>query len=213
MSDINFPHTARILSRCAEIAIEPNMKAAVVSAHNDVLEPHADPYLVKHKAVVRAATAFAKENAESIKALNALDAPYLTARAAIAARLPETVLPGTLKTRPTDTDKIDAIEDLIDLIDDHVGTAWADELLAGDFGTKAPTTVREIRERIAADKNLSTAQNERAAAFGATYTALLAFKRVVRAALGSKSKQYRRIHQRASAAETEEEEVTEPTNT
>jgi hypothetical protein len=35
---------------------------------------------------------------------------------------------------------------------------------------------------------------------------------VVRAALGSKSKQYRRIHQRASAAEAEEDEVTEPTN-
>ena len=105
---------------------------------------------------------------------------------------------------PTDVEKTHAIEELIDKVDDHTGQAWADDILAGPLGTKGPDVVRNIEEAIAASKNLSEAREKRAEAYGPTYDAFLRFKRVVRSALGPSSKQYRRIHGRAAARDTED---------
>ena len=76
--------------------------------------------------------------------------------------------------------------------------------MAGPLGTKGPDVVRNIEEAIAASKKLSEAKEKRAEAYGPTYDAFLRFKRVVRSALGPSSKQYRRIHGRAAARDTED---------
>lgn len=181
------------------------MKTSVVVVYDTTLKDTAQAYLAAAAAVTAAQTSYAKEHKEAMDALATLDASYREARAVVAAIKPETKLPDTLKTQPTDTDKLKAIEDLLDVVDDHVGEAWADALLQGEFATKAPATIKEVTEGIAANKVLSKAQEDRATLYAPTYERYLPFKRVVREALGPKSKQYKRIHLRAAATSAEEE--------
>jgi hypothetical protein len=195
---IDYERFVRVIMRSMEVANEPNADPIVVSIYKQALADAAADYLALETAVSVAMTEFAKENREALEALVALDAPYRLARAAVLAILPDTHLPDTLKSQPTDTDKLQAIARLLDLIDDHVGEQWADVLLAGEFGTKAAKTTQEISEAIAANKVLSKARTDRAAAYGPTYEKYLRFKQVVRNAYGPGSKQYRRIHLRAS---------------
>jgi hypothetical protein len=195
---IDYERFARVITRSVEVANEPNADPIVVAIFKQTLADTAAEYLALETAVSTAMTEFAKENRESLETLVALDAPYRVARAAVVAILPDTHLPDTLKSQATDTDQLNAIARLLDLIDDHVGQQWADVLLAGEFGTKAAKATQEISESIAANKALSKARSDRAAAYGPTYEKYLRFKQVVRNAYGPGSKQYRRIHLRAS---------------
>jgi hypothetical protein len=115
------------------------------------------------------------------------------------------VLPDTLKAQRTDTDQVDAIEDLVAIVDEHAGEPWAEVIASGEFGQKAPQTIKEIHEAIEANKGLSEARTARAAAYGPAYEAYLKFKRVVRDALGPASKQYKRIHFRDASTSAKEE--------
>jgi ribonuclease D len=199
---IAYDRFARVVTRCIEIANETDANPVVVGVFKETFEKPATAYLATDTAISTAMTAFAKENREALAAL-ALPRRALSrmARAAISAVLPGTDLPDTLKSLPTDTDQLNAITRMVDVIDDHIGKAWADALLTGEFGTKAPKTIQELEQSIAANKGLSKAKNDRAAAYGPTYELYLAFKRVVRNAYGPGSKQYRRIHLRASPGE------------
>jgi len=198
MSDIRYDVFARWLRRCKEIAEEPEMTDAVVGVYNDVLKPYAETYLPLDTAVLKAMSAWAKENGEAIDAIERLDEPFRTAREVALANVPTLELPDTLKAQTTDTDIVAAIETTIDVIDDHAGTPWADRILAGRLGTEGPEVVREITESAAANKGLSGAKEKRAAAYGPTHDRFLRFKRVLRSSLGPSSKQYRRIHGRAA---------------
>ncbi len=202
---IDYERFARVITRSIEVAKEPDAHAVVVSVFNETLADTATAYLATEAAVLTGMTVFAKENREALDALAALDAPYRVARAAVLAILPETNVPDTLKSQPTDTDKLNAMIRLLDVVDDHVGQAWADTLLAGEFGTNAAKTIQEITESIAANKGLSKAKSDRAAAYGPTYEKYVRFKQVVRNAYGPGSKQYRRIHLRASPGAASQE--------
>lgn len=195
---IDYERFARVLLRCVEVGEETGAHPVVVAVFKETLADDAPAYLTLDSDVAKGMTGFAKENGEALAALAELDGPYRVARAAVLAILPETHLPDTLKTLPTDTDKQRAIASLLDTIDDHVGKEWADALLAGEFGTKAARTTTELNDAIAANKVLSKARTDRAAAYGPTYEKYLRFKQVVRNAYGPGSKQYRRIHLRAS---------------
>lgn len=205
---IDYERFARVITRSVEVGTEPDANAVVVTVYKETLADAAAAYLAAEAAVSTAMTAFAKENREALEALASLDAPYRLARATVLAILPETNLPDTLKSQPTDTDQLNAIARLLDVIDDYVGKEWADTLLAGEFGTRAPKASQELTESIAANKALSKAKMDRAAAYGPTYEKYIRFKQVVRNAYGPGSKQYRRIHLRASpgasSPETEE---------
>ena len=201
---IDYGRFNRVVSRCVEVADEPDADPIVVSVFKEKFAAQATSYLAIDLAVSDAMTAFAKENREALDALGALDGPYRVARSAVAAVLPGTELPDTLKSQPTDTDQLNAITRLLDIIDDHSDKAWADALLKGEFGTKAPKTLLELSESIAANKGLSKAKSDRAAAYGPTYELYLGFKLVVRNAYGPGSKQYRRIHLRASLGTSNE---------
>lgn len=199
MADMTLELFARFLQRSQEIAAEPDMHESVTLVYQEVLKPHLEAYLPLHGAVTKAVSDWAKENKEATEAVDALDAPFRTARSVVLAFEPTIILPETLKSQPTDTNKIDAVETLIDTVDDHIGTPWADQILAGEIGTKGPVVIREINEAIAANKGVSDARTARAKAYGPTYERFLRFKRVVRDALGPSSPQYRRIHGRAAA--------------
>jgi phosphotransferase system HPr-like phosphotransfer protein len=205
MTAIDYARFTRTLNRCEEIAGEPGMKASVVLTYTQVLEAASGVYRTADDGVTKAASAFAKENKEAHAALAALDGPYREARSMAAAFVTGIKLPDTLKVQATDTDKVDAIESLLSIVDDHQGEAWADLVLKGDLGAKGQATILEINEAIEANKGLSEARSVRAAAFGPAYEQYLKFKRVVRDALGAKSKQYKRIHVREGHASSGEE--------
>ncbi|MDI1445704.1 hypothetical protein [Polyangium sp. 6x1] len=205
---IDYNRFARVLARSLEIAEEPDGNPVVVAVFKETLADATTEYLATEKAVADATTAFSKENHEALQALASLDAPYRVARSALLAVQPHTVLPDTLKSLATDTDQLDAIRRLLDLIDDHVGKPWADAILDGEFGARAPKAITELTESIAANKQLSKAKFARAQVYGPTYEKYLSFKQVVRNAYGPGSKQYRRIHLRASPGASEAEDTT-----
>jgi hypothetical protein len=207
MSTIEYGRFHRVLTRSAEVATEPGMKPSIVRVYNDVLKSASDRFGAAHLSVGRAEASFRKENKEALDALGALDQPYREARSVVLAFVPQATLPDTLKAQPTDTDKLLAIEALIDLLDEHAGKEWADELSKGEIGQLAPRTVIELNESIAANKALADAREERATAYGPAYERYLRFKRVVRDGLGPKSKHYKRIHLRATSAEEAPEEA------
>lgn len=197
MAFVEYDLMFRLLSRAAEISAEPSMNAGVVSVYNGVLKPAADAFQKAHYDVADAAGANGKESREAGEAFAGLDAHYKVARSVVLAFVPEAVLPKTLGALKTDTDKLNAIERLLDVLNDHAGEAWADQILSGDFGTLGAQAVKELDESIAANKALAKARDVRAEALGPAYEKFIAWKRVVRAALGSTSKQYKRIHVRS----------------
>jgi hypothetical protein len=200
MSAIDYARFDRLMTRSAEIAAEAGMKTSVVRVYDEVLKVSAEAYREANHAVTAAETSFGKEGSEAVEALTALDGPYREARSVVLAFAPETSLPDTLKSQKTDTDKLNAIEALLNALDDHTGQAWADEQAQSEFGAKAAATVKELNEAIAANKALAEAREARAKSYGPAYERYLRFKRVVRDALGAKSKQYKRIHLREAAA-------------
>jgi hypothetical protein len=210
MATIDYARFTRALNRCGEIAKEPGMKASVLMVYKDVLMPAAQSYLTADDKVTAAESSFGKEAKEAVDALEALDGLYRETRSVVAAFVTGIVLPDTLKTQRTDTDKVDAIEDLVGILDEHTGEAWADTLMSGEFGQKAPKTIKEIYEAIEANKGLSDARTARAAAHGPAYEAYLKFKRVVRDALGPASKQYKRIHFRDAPTTAKDESKPAP---
>jgi hypothetical protein len=198
MPTIDYGRFVRVLSRCAELAADASQPAIIGLVYKEAMEGLVTAFLEAEKATTTATGALGKEGHEARKALTDLDAPYRVARSAVLAVLPDTVLPQTLKVQPTDTDKLNAIERLLYVVNEHAGKGWADELLKGDFGQKASKAVKELKETIAASTELGKANTARAAAYGPAYEAYLRFNRVVRDALGPTSKEYRRIHLRAS---------------
>jgi hypothetical protein len=197
---IDFERLTRYLLRCKEVADEPGMNPIVAAVYKEALDGPATSYLTAYDAVSKAIAAYEKEDGEARKALGDLDSPYRVARSAVMTIRPETVkaLPDTLKSLPTDTDQLAAITKLLEVIDDSAGSPWADALLKGEFGVKAAAAIKEVNEGIASNKALSAAQADRAKAYGPAYEKYVGFKRVVRNALGPGSKQYKRIHMRAS---------------
>jgi hypothetical protein len=198
MANIDYDRFVRVLTRCVELGADAAQPPIIGHVYKETAEGPITAFLAANKAVTAAMTAYAKENREALKALADLDVPYRAARSAVLAMMPETVLPDTLKSQPTDTDKLNAIERLLDVVDDHAGKPWADTLLQGEFGQKAPATVKELNEAITANKELGQSTMARAAAYGPAYEVYLRFKRVVRDTRGPGSKEYRRIHLRAS---------------
>ncbi|MCU0694822.1 MAG: hypothetical protein MUF54_25905 [Polyangiaceae bacterium] len=208
MAGLNFGRFGRVLRRSSELATQTGIKDIVVVAYNDMLEPSSDPYLALDAEVEKKEASWAKEEHEAVLALRRFDGEFQTARAAVLGFVTGAVVPDTLASQPTDTDKAHAVEHLLELIEDHKSDAWAQTLLAGTFGQQAPVVVKELHEAIDANKGLGNARSERAKAYGPTYERYIAFKRVVRAACGAHSKEYRRIHIRANGGI--EDEVAPP---
>jgi hypothetical protein len=215
MAAIDYGRLDRVLARCEEVAGEPGVHAIVARVYKDVLKPAAKAFREAHAEIAAKESAQKKEAHEAREALEALDRPYRSARAMVLAYLPHKKLPETLKAQPTDTDKLIAIEGLLDAIDEQAGEGWADELAETEFGKLAAKTIKELNEAVAADKELASAREARASAFGSAYEKYLAYKRVVRETLGNRSKQYKRIHVRVSvsAPEGETGDAGEPTPT
>ncbi|TKC99313.1 hypothetical protein [Polyangium fumosum] len=194
MKHIEYEVLYRLLTRAAEIAAEPAMHPSVVTVYENVLQSPAQAFRKAHVDLLAAESVRAKERDERGMALDALDGHYKVARSVLLAFAPHTVLPDTLKAQTTDTDKVNAATRLFDMLGQYAGNVWADELLAGPFGVITQEMVKEHDEAVAAEMALAKARAFRQEACSLAYEKLLAYKRVVRDALGATSKQYRRIH-------------------
>lgn len=204
MSNLNYKRFHRILTRCKELGTAKDTKPIVSQIYQSSAQAPIETFIGIHQALSQKESSSAKENQEANSALDAIDGPFRVARAAALAFVPTLSLPETLKQQPTLTDKLLAIESLLDAIDDYMGTPWADELLKGEFGTLAPKVIQEVTESQQADKELADARQARAAAYGPAYEKYIAFKRLVRAQYGASSLEYRRIHLRASGGDEEQ---------
>jgi len=203
---INYKLFARLMNRASEVAKQGGIPPIVTRVHNERLKAPAEAFLSACAALDKAVGNRAKEGGEAGDALERIDKPYAVARATALAYLPHLVLPETLKSVATDTDKMVAIETLIEVLEARVSEAWAKELLDGAFGKQAPSVVKEIDDAIQADAALAEARAARAEAYGLAYDEYLSFKRVVRAACGPTSREYHRIHLRSVEPGKPEEE-------
>ncbi len=208
MSNINYQRFHRAATRCKELGTGKNTKPIVANVYQNNTQAPLEAFIAAHQTLSQKESAAAKENKEAKAILSAVDVPFRVARATVLAFVPTLDVPATLSAQPTVTDQVLAVESLLDIVDDYVGTPWADEILKGDFGTLAPNVVKEVSEAAEADKDLAAARQARAAAYGPAYEKYIAFKRVVRAQYGASSLEYRRIHLRTTGGnETEEEET------
>jgi hypothetical protein len=202
---MNHIHLRRAMKRAKEIASEKDVHAAVVEVFKSVVEQPADAYLTAFTKLEDAEDAMHKETREAQQALDAFKQIYATCRSVLRAHKPDNKLPARLDACPTDTDKVTAVERMLHVLEGYKTEKWAQDQLAGDFGTNAPKVIKEVQEAIDANKAVSAARDDRASTSGLAYEKLIAFKRVVRDACGPSSKQYTRIHIRRGASEEEEE--------
>lgn len=210
--NINHERLVRVLLRCVEISKQPDLSPAVLAVYNAALSGPASAYLTADAAVNDGLVKADKESSEAKESLAEIDGPYRTARSALKAVHPSAAkaLPLTLKALPTDTDKLNAIQMLMGALQEHAGEPWADAFLGGEVAAKAQSATQNIEEAIAAGKALTKAKTDRAAAFGPAYAKYLDFKQVVRDALGPTSKEYKRIHLRASPGKGDADNADEP---
>lgn len=210
MRRIDFARFNRILTRCAELGTAQGAKASVSGTHKDVLGPPSSAFQAAHSTVRKAESVLAKASAASAYALVTFDATYGEARAVAKAYVPTEKVPATLKEQNTDTDKKDAIEVLMGIIDGNKAETWAQDLLEGDFGKQAPDVIAKLSATAAASLALGKARENRATAYGPAYEKYLAFKLVVRKAYGQSSKEYQRIHLRGQNAQAAGDDAEEP---
>jgi hypothetical protein len=190
----------RLVMRSGEVATTPGMAEEVTQVYSDVLAPAGAVFCTSHEAVAIAQTQAAKKALAVEGLLAEFDAVYRAARSVVLAYEPATTLPDTLKAQPTYTDALCALTTLVKVVKVHAGETWADKLSAGRFGTLAPKVEMGLTESISAGNVLAVARQQRANAYVAAYDRYLAFKRVVRDALGSSSVYYRKLNPRGAVS-------------
>jgi hypothetical protein len=203
VADLDYARLQRVLTRSQELGEPADAHANLKLAWNDLLKAPATVYLAAYDKLIAAESAANKEGAEARKALAQFDQPYAAARAMVRGYLPNEVLPDTLKSLPTDTDRKNAIIHLRNVLEAQGdATPWAKAQLDGTFGANAADVIREVSEWIDANGDVADAVTARATAYGPAYEKYLAFKNIVRTTHGPSSHEYRRIHIRAGADDT-----------
>lgn len=206
MPAIRFQKFDRLLSRCDEIGTADIAKPNVALVYKKCLAPASAAFHDAHSDVKTAESSARKQRAATDAMLATFDDTYGQTRAVVLAFESTLVVPETLKSQPTDTDRASAIKDLIKIIMDRTGTDWADDLAKGDFGAQAPAAIEQLGLSSKADTLLATARATRSTLFDQAHPVFMAFKNVVRRAHGQKSHEYRRIHVRYTAGVDQSEE-------
>ncbi len=162
MATIDYGRTTRLRTRMGERLADAELSPIVKNVYEDSVRAAVSAYLAANAALGPAETNAKKEVREGAEAL--LDQPSRQARAVVVDYHPDTSLPETQKSQPTDTDRKHAIASMLDILDDHTGEAWA-----GEFGQSASRVVQELDEALTANTTLSAARDARAAAYGPAY--------------------------------------------
>jgi len=191
----------RVLERCGDIAalsVEEGGDVSVTRVYNDFLAVPGSAYLDADKALKDAEAKEKKERKEGLAALEAITDPYAKVRKLAFMYVKDRSLPAALSDLPTDTDKMEGIRLLLEIVDENKAADWAKELVEdtspNSFVNLAPIAIREIDEWSRASVSVQKARNKRAELYGVAYEAYLSFKDMVRTVFGPSSIHYRRIH-------------------
>jgi len=205
---IKFSGFARRCNRCDAIRIEPGAPQVLVDVYQTIGQP-LQAFSESMQRVKGAEKRLNDAEAGRTSSLAVMEKQFRVTRAAVAAMVPTTVLPDTLKSQRTDTDKRHAILELKSAVEEHAGAAWADNLMQGEFGQKAPAAILHLTEYIEAGNALQKAKADRVSAFGPAWSAFVKYKRLVEATLGSSSRQYQGLRLRTVSASSDEAEEAE----
>lgn len=224
MSSIDYPRFLRLVKRSQRLAAKPDVNNLVKVIFDAKFAAPAQRYTNAYAALVDMEAKQRKERREALGILEDIDQPYKEARHVVAAFVKDLAIPLTLKSISTATDKLTAIERLLEIVDAHApeegeegegagegdsAESWAQAVLASPFGQLAPVAIREISEWTDADDELEKAVRERAAAFTEAWPRFLEFRRQVRLSYGQNSIHHRRLVVRATgrlAIEKDEED-------
>lgn len=200
--NIGMKKMVQVLGRCGETRASTTV-SLVVSTHDSVLAPKATAFVSAFETAKEAKATLAVARIARDAAVSGFERLYLTVKAIIGLHVVGEELPGALSTQTTDTDTKLAIKAALDILNGHHGESWADALVSGDFGTRAPDVIAKITSAIEAAAQLYAAQVAAREAFDVVYPAYLGFKQVVRHMLGSSSPDYRRINVRGKTVAVE----------
>lgn len=224
VSSIDYPRFLRLVKRSQRLAAKPDVNNLVKVIFDAKFAAPAQRYTNAYAALVDMEAKQRKERREALGILEDIDQPYKEARHVVAAFVKDLAIPLTLKSISTATDKLTAIERLLEIVDAHApeegeegegagegdsAESWAQAVLASPFGQLAPVAIREISEWTDADDELEKAVRERAAAFTEAWPRFLEFRRQVRLSYGQNSIHHRRLVVRATgrlAIEKDEED-------
>lgn len=191
---IDYPRFYRLLTRVVELAARGDVDPSVKRIYEDKVAGVAATFMGSHKGLLNAEVAARKERREGLQALETVDQPFRVARVVAQKYVVDLAIPKTLKSLSTETDKRNAIRELLELLDAHDDEpGWAKDLTDGEFGRLAPQAIRELSEWIDASANVEKAVRERIKAYAAAYGPFLDFRDVVREVYSSKSTHYRRL--------------------
>lgn len=183
----------RLVTRCGEIAGEPGMVPSVTLVYSKSAAAPMAAYVAAYEAVAPKTTARTQAQEDVARLLGALEKPYREARTLALSFVEGVVLPETLRSAATDTDRGNAIRALQRLLDDHKAEDWVVLVNAGAFAAAAPPALEALRASTAASTALSVAETKRAEAFEPAYQAVITMKSVVRDGLGRNTAQYRSL--------------------
>jgi len=201
---IRFQVLDRLAARIVEIADSPDVPSDCKCAYDEVIAPTTDAFRESHRAVAVAKSASIRASLQSQQMRVEFNPVYLMTRTLVLKVDPAQVLPETLKAQATDTDALSAIATLVSVVKSHASEAWADALMAGQFGSLATQAEAALKAAIAASSALEKARNQRNAAYFPAYDSYLAFKSIVRDMLGSSSRAYRRLSLRTAGSKDAE---------
>jgi len=196
---VEFKVFVRLCLRCREIMLEAGAPQVLVDVYQTAGQP-LETFSASMQTVKRAEKRVKDAAVGKASRLAEMDKLFRVARSAVAAMIPTTVLPETLKVQPTDTDKRDAIQELRNTLQEHAGAPWAHNLLQGEFGQKAGAVIQQLTEYVEAGNALQKAKADRASALGPGWSAFLKYKRLVHATLGASSRQYQGLRVRKISA-------------
>lgn len=188
---MSFGKLARLARRAMQLTkIEQNHPAVVaVGASVDTV---AATFLTAHDRLRAARTAESKEIHESTVAMNALAREYDTVRAVVVIHAPHEQLGSVASRFNTPDDLLAAAEVLEDVLESYAGADWATKVRES-FSAALDTATREWVEGVTARSDLQKAQAEQREAAMALSARLVEFRRVVRSAFGSTSREYHSI--------------------
>lgn len=190
---IDYGRFHRLTARAEEIADAPGAPPVIVAVYRHAAQAPLSRYAAAHAAVDDAISRLTRADLALSRQLAAVTRHSDIALAVIQAVLPETRLPATFRSQPTDTDKRSMLGRLLTLLGAHAGQPWADALLQGDFGSVTASFLDDLEEVIQAADALQAARKARSAAFEPAWKTFIAYKRLIRSAFGPSSRQYRRL--------------------
>lgn len=185
----DFEKTLRLATRAELLAQRPNLPAAVKIVLDEVV-PVAQNFKTANTNVRLAVSTMGKEMREADAALKAFHRDFDGAREVLILKAPHEPVGGAASQYSTGTDLLNQAENMEDSFTRYAGQPWADAILA-TFSPALDRAAKEATEGVTASDDHQKALETRRIAQEQLLGILVNLRRSLRAAYGSKSREYR----------------------